>query len=416
MCAETSELVIENARIETTEGLFDIIIHNGLISEIQTHPAEKPQNAQLISADGMMVFPPFIDAHEHLDCAFMLGKENQSGTLGEAIELYSSEKRDRPFQKVRLHAEQAITEALHNGTCVIRSHTDLDSIVGEKHLQALVELREAYRGVVDIQIVACMQYSLREQPDAERILRFALNHGADLVGGIPEIEPTPEESLQHLQMVFRVAKEFDVDIDCHIDQTTDPNVRNLETLADLTVEQRYFGRVTAGHTCALSMYEDRYAQNVIGKVRGAGINIITNPLTNLYLQGRTDGTPTLRGITRVKELLDAGVNVACGLDDTRNMFMPFGRMNMLEAAMFVSLSAHLTTPDELLQVLKMPTHNAAKVLGIEEYGIEVGMPADLVVLPVTNKIDALRLQPLPRFVIRRGRIVAENNVEKDTYV
>jgi cytosine deaminase len=408
MTLDRFDLIFRQVQIDSRSGFFDIAVRDGQISEIQPSLSNDIARKSDISCNGMLLIPPFIDAHEHLDCAFMLGENNQSGTLTEAINLYSNEKKIRSLDTVKKHAEMAIIEALYNGTCFIRSHTDLDSIAGQKHLEALLDLRKKYQGLVDIQILACTQYSLDQEPKGEECLRSALDAGADLVGGIPEFEPTRKKALHHMQMVFDVAKDYDVDIDMHIDQTSDPNVRTLEMLADMTIAEDYRGRVTAGHTCALAAYETDYAMKVIHKVKDAGISVVTNPLTNLYLQGRRGGTPTWRGITLVKELISAGVNVACGLDDTKNMFMPFGRMNMLEAVMFTALTAHMTTPDELKQVFQMPTYNAAKILGIEEYGVKVGRPADFIILPVDNLIDAIRLQPMPRYVVRGGRIVAEN--------
>lgn len=411
MAQEPFDLVFRQVRLDSTEGLSDVVVDGGRIAMVMPHPAPGVSARTDIAGDGGYLVPPFVDSHEHLDCAFMLGEGNRSGTLAEAIDVYSEEKRVRTVATIRQKAELAVTEALSNGTCFIRSHTDTDSIAGEKHLAALLELREAYRGRVDIQIVACMQYSFREEPRGEECLRTALESGADLVGGVPEFEPTEDEARRHMQIVFDVAKDYDVDIDMHIDQTSNPAVRTLEMLADMTMAEDYQGRVTAGHACALAAYETNYAKTVIQKVKDAGIHIVTNPLTNLYLQGRRNGTPTWRGITLVKELLQAGVNVACGLDDTANMFMPFGRMNMLEAALFTSLLAHMTSQEELTQVLRMCTYNGARIMGVPDYGVTVGAPANFVILPVDGLIDGIRLQPLPRYVVRSGKIIAENCVE-----
>ena len=274
------------------------------------------------------------------------------------------------------------------------AQVDVDSIAGMKHLNAVLELREAYRGVVDIQIVACMEYPLTAEPEAAFWLGRAVEAGADLVGGIPEVEPDTQAKIRHIQMVFDVAQRYGVDIDMHIDETADPNCRTLELLADATIQHSYQGRVTAGHCCALSAYDSDYAQKVIEKVALARIHVITNPLTNLYIQGRNAGTPTWRGITRVKELLAAGVNVSCGLDDNSNFFLPFGKMNMLEVALFTSLAAQMTTPEQLQTVFDMPRQRAARILGLQDYGFAVGKPADFIILPVDNSPG--RYPPRPR--------------------
>lgn len=412
MSPQTVDLVFRRVRLDGKGEMLDVAVRDGSICALGVNLGVAAEPGRDIPCNGMLLTPPFVDAHQHLDCAFMLDKVNQSGTLSEAVEIFTELKRRRPVKVVKELAERAITEALFNGTTFIRSYVDVDSIAGLKYLHPILELREAYSGLVDIQIVACMEYSLAQEPEAEQYLRAAMDEGADLVGGIPEVEPTPEDSRRHIQMIFDVAKSYDVGIDMHIDESEDPHTRTLEMLADQTMREGYHGRVAAGHACALAVYDDAYAQRVIEKVAEAGVHVVTNPLTNLYIQGRRDGTPVWRGITRVKELLRAGVNVACGLDDIRNLFLPYGRMNMMEVALFTSLTAHMTTPEEMEETFDMPRYNAAEILGLDDYGVAVGKPADLLLLPVDNPLDALRLQPLPRYVVRGGQIVAENQVQR----
>ena len=400
-------------RKDETTGVFDVAVDDGLIYRLGEDIDLTTEAGNDIPCDGMMLTPPFVDAHQHLDVAFMLDEVNRSGTLSEAIEINTRLKKTRSADVITEHARQAIIEAMFNGTCHIRTHVDVDSKTEMRNLHPILELRQAYRNIVDIQVVAFIDYPLAEEPKAEEYLRAAMSDGADLVGGTPEFEPTPEDARRRIQMVFDVATSYDADIDLHIDETHDPNVRTLEILANMTIGEGYQGRVTAGHVCALAAYPDEYARRVIEKVAEAGIHIVTNPLTNLYLQGRSENrTPVWRGITRVKELQRAGVNVACGLDDIRNVFLPYGRMNMMEVAQCTSLVAHMTTPEEIQQAFDMPRYNAAKALRIADYGIAVGHPADFVILPVETALDALRLQPLPRYIVRGGRLIAENRLER----
>lgn len=275
----------------------------------------------------------------------------------------------------------------------------------------MLEAREKYAGLVGVEIVAFPQHGLVHRREMADVMREAMREGADVVGGIPHIEETPADAARHIDIAFEIAKEFDADIDMHVDESDDPGSRTLEMLADATRREGYQGRVTAGHCCALAAYGDPYARRVIDKVREAQINVITNPLVNLYLQGRQDGQPVRRGITRVKELLAAGVNVSCGLDDIANVFLPFGRMDMLEVAMITALAAHMSTPDEIQAVFDMPRRHAAHILKLEGYGLHVGAPADLVVLDAATPQEALRLQPPRRYVVRNGNLVAETRVE-----
>ena len=409
------DIIFTKVLLEGNDTLMDVIISGDYISSIKKHPSNT-KAVKTFNCEGMLLSPPFIDPHQHLDCAYMMGDTNKSGTLAEAIKQFSEIKRQRSKTTIKNLAEKAILEGLFNGTCYIRTHVDADSLAGLKHTQSIIELKRKYSGCVDLQIVACMEYPLEQEPDAEHYLREALDLGADLIGGIPEVEPTEVDASQHIELIFRIAKDYDVDIDMHIDETLDPSVRTLEMLAEKTMEEDYQGRVTAGHACALAAYEEAYARKVIDMVAEAEINIITNPLTNLYLQGRKDGTPIRRGITLVKELINVGVNVSCGLDDNRNLFLPYGQMNMMEVVLFTSLTAHLTTEKEIQLAFDMPRFNAAKILGLGKYGIEVGGIADFIILPVENVLDAIRTHPAPRYVVSRGQVIAETRLRQTDYL
>jgi cytosine deaminase len=236
--------------------------------------------------------------------------------------------------------------------------------------------------------------------------------GANVVGGMPANENTPQDSKKHVEFVFSLAKEFDADIDMHVDETDDPFYRTLEMVADQAMATGWEGRVTAGHTCALAAYDAHYAQYVIDKVKAAGIHIITNPVTNLMLQGRLDKEPKRRGITRVKELLAAGINVSCGQDCVKDTFYPFGQADMLEVALITAHASQLSLPMEIETVFDMITENAAKIMGIKNYGLEIGKSADLVVLDCDTVRDAIRLQPDRLYVIKAGKVVAKTKSDR----
>jgi cytosine deaminase len=249
-------------------------------------------------------------------------------------------------------------------------------------------------------------------PASVEYMRAAMREGADVVGGMPHAEASMEDAARHIDICFEIAQAFDADIDMHIDETDDPASRTLALLAEATIREGYQGRVTAGHCCALSAYDDEYAQRVIDRVAEAQITVVTNPLVNLYLQGRHDRGLVRRGITRVRELLRAGVNVACGLDDVNNIFFPSGRMDMLEVAMITSITAHLTTPEEMRAAFDMPRRRAARALRLEGYDLAVGAPANLTLFEARDAQEALRLQPVRRCVVRAGRIVAQSRLEQ----
>ena len=403
--------LFQNALLENFPSPVDIAVRSGLVAEIGH--GLSVQDSRVIDADGMLASPPFIDPHHHLDCAFLSEPPNMSGTLEEAIQTNARIKQSRSDEDIYEKACRALRMALQNGTGWVRSHTDIDSVSKLKLLHPVLEAKAKYRGLVDVQVVAFPQLGLIADPESIDLMRAAMQVGADVVGGMPHAEASSSDAAKHIEIAFQIAEEFNADVDMHVDETDNPASRTLELLAKATIKHAYQGRVTAGHCCALAAYPDEYAARVIEKVAQAGITVITNPLVNLYLQGREDKQPIRRGITRVKQLLEAGVNVACGSDDISNLFFPFGRMDMLEVAMLTSVSSHLTTPEQIQTAFDMPRWRAARALRLEDYGIMVGRPANLVLIAAENAQQALQFQPVKRMVLRDG-ILVSNREERNT--
>jgi cytosine/creatinine deaminase len=408
------DLLFHNVIFENSPAPMDIAIRSGIIDE--TGPDLTAQGCRVIEARGMLASPLFIDPHHHLDCAFLSEPPNLSGTLEEAIQINARVKQDRTEKDVYEKACQALRLALQNGTGYIRSHTDIDSVSKLRLLQPVLEAKAKFRGIVDVQVAAFPQLGLIADPESIQLMRAALQAGADVVGGMPHAETSPGDSFRHIEILFELAEEFNVDIDMHVDETDDANSHTLELLADATLRHGYEGRVTAGHCCALAAYPEDYAARVIEKVAQARISIVTNPLVNLYLQGRHDQQPVRRGITRVKQLLEAGVNVTCGSDDISNLFFPYGRMDMLEVAMVTSIVAHLTSPEEIQDAFDMPRIHAARALNLRDYGIMVGKPANFVLLGAETAREALQVQPVRRLVVRQGQIVASRDEIINTFI
>lgn len=407
-CGEILDFVVRNAKIVGEAKLTDIGIKGDKIAEIGKIKAKARKE---IDAKGMLISPAFIDPHIHLDKC-MIGdniRPNVSGTLQEAIEIIWEKKRKYTVADVVKRAGEVIKLATLNGTTRMRTHADVDTIGGLTPIKGLLAVREKFKNIMDIQIVAFPQEGILRDPGTEELMRKAMELGANLVGGMPHHERPYSEARPHIDICFEIAKEFDADIDMHVDETDDPNSRSLEYLAEKTVKENYQGRVTAGHTCALAAYPDEYAKKVIQKVKLADINMITNPVTNLVIQGRNDKQPIRRGITRVKELLAAGVNVTFGQDCVNDAFYPFGKADMLEVANISAHAAQLTMPDEIETVFEMMTTNAARTLGVlDDYGIAIGKRANLVIIDASSPKDAIRRQPDRRWVIKGGKMIAEN--------
>ena len=410
------QLLIKNAKLREQDTLTDIAIDKGVIVEIApnlSYPAET-----VVDAGGALVTPSLIDPHIHLDKVniFDVVRKNVSGTLKEAIEIIWDKKKDYTTEDILARSEDVLLRALKNGTLNMRSHVDVDTIGGLKPLEGVNALREKYRHVMDLQLVAFPQEGILKDPGCEALMWQAMEAGADVVGGMPANEHSPDDSREHVRICFDIAEKFDADIDMHVDETDDPFYRTLEMIADEALKRGWIGRVTAGHTCALAAYDDHYANYVIEKCAKAQVRFITNPVTNLLLQGRLDKQPIRRGITRVKELLAAGILVSFGQDCVKDTFYPYGSADMLQVANVTAHAAQMSLPPEIETVYDMVTTTAAEILKLKDYGLAVGKKANLVVVNAKDARDAIRLTPERLYVIREGKIVAKTAVQTDLYI
>lgn len=403
------DLVIRNGRSDHGQPI-EVGIDAGVITAVST--SALPSAAQEIDAQGGMISPAFIESHFHLENALLWdGLINQSGTLEEAIEIYAKVKHDLTVDDIVERAGIVVKTAVANGTLWLRSHVDIDHIAKLSILRGVAAAREAYRDLIDIQLIAFPQLGLAQNPEAVEMMWQAMENGCDLVGGMPHGEKNMDDAAKHIEIAFAIAQKHNVDIDMHIDETDDPYWHSLELLADKTIETGWQERVTAGHCCAMSAWDDGMAARIIDKVKAADIHIITNAPINSMLEGRHSGYPKPRGIARVKELLEAGVNVVCGQDDLQNMFYPFGKMDPLEVALITAHLAHLGAPQEIEAAFNMPRYHAARMWGLDNYGVTVGAAANLVILDAETAVQALRQQPTNRTVIKNGRVLTERKAE-----
>jgi cytosine/creatinine deaminase len=403
------DLTIHNAILDSTLKPINIGIKEGIIDVITENDID-PGN-EVIEAQGAMVSPPFVDAHFHLENALLWEKPNNSGTLQEAIDLYAEIKKHLDTPSIVKRSLDTLRSALENGSMWMRCHVDIDHISKLKLLDGVVAARREAQSFFDIQLVAFPQWGLTKNPEAVDYMWQAMESGADVVGGMPHGEKDMDDAARHIEIAFEIAKSKNVDIDMHVDETDDPYWHSLELLAEKTIEENYQGRVSAGHCCAMGSWPDQLAARVIEKVKKAEITIIANIPINLLLEGRHDSHPFRRGIPRIKDLLDAGVNVALGQDDVNNMFYPFGKMDMLEVANFAAHAAHLSSPDQIQAAFDMPRYNAAKALRLKNYGIKVGAPANLILIDSNSAVDAIRRQPNRMYVIRNGQILVKSKRE-----
>ncbi|MBI4580762.1 MAG: amidohydrolase family protein [Planctomycetes bacterium] len=397
---------IDNARLRGREGLYTLNIDGaGRIASIEKNTSHAALAADgRIDAAGGLVLPSFIDLHLHLDLAYSLElvPENRSGTLLEAIALYSEAKKSFTPGNVCERALRAIRDEISFGTGAIRNHVDVGSTAELRLCEGVLAAREKMKDFIDIEVVTFPQDGVIRDHGALDRMKAAMKMGCDIVGGIAHYERTPRDSQRQIELLFDLAEEFDCRIDCHIDETDSPESRCVEYLAAETVKRGWQGRVTASHVCALASYEPVHAAKVIGLLAEAQVHVVTNPGVNLHLQGRFDTYPKRRGLTRVRELMAAGVNVSAGQDCIKDPFYPFGTGQMLEVAHLLAHADHLSSPNQLGSVMDAITINPARSMRRTDYGTMPGCQADLVILPVDTLQEAIRCRPRPAAVLKRG--------------
>ena len=407
------DLIIRRAQLHRRQGLTDIAVQDGRFVKVANELATDSGQREL-DADGKLVVPPFIDAHVHLDAVLTVGQPryNSTGTLLEGIQIWSERKPSLTHEDVKRRATEEIRWEVAQGTLHIRSHVDVCD-PNLTALKALLEVREEVRDICDLQLVAFPQDGILSFPHGRELMRQAMELGCDLVGGIPHYEWTRDMGVEDVHYAFALAKEFNRDIDCHCDETDDPLSRFTEVMAADTIEQGWQGRVTASHCTAMHSYDNAYAFKLIRLLARAQVNVIANPFDNVVLQGRFDTYPKRRGITRVKELLAGGVNVALGHDLIMDPWFPLGKGDMLAAAQLALLLCHMSGSEEIQDVLDLITLNAAKVLRIEDrYGIAEGKPADFLILDAPSAFESLRLVPARLHVFKAGREIASTQPAK----
>lgn len=378
-------------------------------------PGAGAQAESRVDAAGGLLLPAYLDTHVHLDKALIRDQlVEHDGTLQGAIGAIHAAKRDYDVEDVRRRARAVIESSVLTGTTRLRSHVDVDTVGGLVPLEGVLAAARDCAGIAEVQVIAFPQEGILRDPGAGDLMVAAMENGATVVGGMPHWETGEDDQREHVRLCFEIAARFDADVDMHVDETDDGSVRTLAMVVGETERRGWQGRVTVGHVCSLSAADDSYSDTVIAGCRRAGITVVSNPVTNLVIQGRGDRGLVRRGTTRVRELMAAGVPVAFGQDCVQDGFYPFGRGDMLEVALVSAHAAHLATLEEqhlaLAAVTSVPA--AAWRLGTA-YGVVVGARADLQLYAATSWPEVLRLQDPPRQVWFRGRPVARTTVTRE---
>lgn len=401
-------MLITNIHLENGEDCTDIRVSDGVFETIAQGLSALP-GEEVIDGTGCMILPPFIESHVHLDTCLTAGDPewNMSGTLFEGIECWSKRKEKLTRQDVKDRAGKAIRMQAANGVQFVRTHVDVTdpTLVA---MEAMLELREELKDEITIQVVAFPQEGILSYPHGKELMENAVKMGADCVGAIPHFEFTREYSVESLNFAMDLAYRYDRLVDVHCDEIDDEASRGLETLAARAYEMELFDKVTASHTTAMHSYNNAYVNRLMRLLKMSRINFVANPLVNTHLQGRADTYPKRRGVTRVKELLEAGLNVSFGHDDVFDPWYPLGTGNMRDTVFMGLHVCQMMGYEDIMNSYKLITYNAAKTLHLgDSYGIREKNPADFIILNGDNFYNVLNKKSEILYSFRKGKLLAK---------
>jgi cytosine/creatinine deaminase len=413
------DLLVTNAALVDGRTNMSIIVNDGQITDVL--PGFTESASHVIDAAGMLVSPPFVDAHFHMDATLSYGlpRVNESGTLLEGIALWGELKPHLTFDALVERALAYCDWAVAKGLLAIRTHVD---ICDERLLavEALLEVKRRVKPYLDLQLVTFPQDGIGRWKDSNgkstaiNLLRIALDKGADVVGGIPHFERTMSEGAASVKLLCEEAAKRGLRVDMHCDETDDPMSRHIETLAYETQRLGLQGRVNGSHLTSMHSMDNYYVSKLIPLMREADVSAVANPLINITIQGRHDTYPKRRGMTRVPELMAAGIDVAFGHDCVMDPWYSLGSGDMLEVAHMGLHVAQMTGQDAMRACFDAVTQTPAKILGLEGYGVEKGCHADFVILQARDPIEAIRTRATRLKVIRRGKVIAETPANTTT--
>ncbi|WP_163516661.1 amidohydrolase family protein [Gelidibacter japonicus] len=380
-----------NAKIYRNDVATEMIVEHGKITQIGTN---LPKCEEEIDLGGKLVLPPYVDPHLHLDYVYTLSELGQagagSGTLFEAIELWPKFKETLTVESVKRLAMKGIKDEVSQGVQHIRTHIDVTD-PNFTALKAMLEMKEELKDIVDIQIVSFPQQGMYMYKGGLELVEEALKMGADVVGGIPHYEPAREFGEKSVHDIVRLALKYDKMIDVHCDETDDTHSRFVELLNALVLMEDYGTRTTASHTCSFGSADNSYAFRMMDLFQKSKMNFISCPTENAYLQGRQDTYPKRRGLTRVKEFIESGINVAFAQDSINDPWYPMGNGNMMNILDNGIHLAQTMSPKEIETVFDLITYNGARCLNIHDsYGLEVGKAANFIVLNESTVYEAIR--------------------------
>ena len=406
------DTILRNASItsNTENQIVDIGIANGKIEAIQTNLTADGQEFDL---KGCMVTPGFIETHIHLDKSCILERcHSDKGDLEEAIREGAKAKAEFTAEDVYDRGKRTLDKCLVNGTTHMRTHLEVDPVIGLTGLEGIRTLISDYKWAMDIEICVFPQEGLLNNPGTDELMVAALNNGATVVGGAPYTDSNPHGQIDRL---FELAREFDTDIDMHLDFGPDPTDLDLDYVCSLTEQFDYGGRVTIGHVTKLSAVSTNRLQEVAKTLAAAGVALTVLPSTDLFLMGRHQDHSVMRGVTPAHKLLGEGVNCSLSTNNVLNPFTPFGDCSLVRMANLYANTAQIGQREEIIECFRMITTRAAKLLRLDNYGLIEGNPADLVILNCTDRATAIAELAQPLYGFKRGRLTFSHSAAHINY-
>lgn len=407
--------VYKNAKLRHGKGIQDIVIENGKYIEIAEAAGKKYLDAEVIDLEGRLVSEPYVESHIHLDYVYTASlpkEETASGTLFEAIDKWSESKAALTADVIKSRAKEAVKNQIKYGVGYIRTHVDVTD-PNLTAFKAMLELKEELKDVVTMQLIAFPQEGYYSYEGGADLVEEAVKMGADVVGGIPHFEFTREMGVDSVKKAFELAQKYDKLVDIHCDETDDEQSRFVEVLASEAYFSGLGDRATASHTCAMGSYNNAYAFKMMSKFQRAKLNFVSCPTENCYLQGRYDSFPKRRGLTRINELVENGLNVSFAQDSISDPWYPLGNGNLMNQVDFGLHLGHMMSVEQISNGLDFITLNGAKTLHIgESYFIKEKNPANFIVLDATNEFDAIRNRVGILKNIRNGKVIFERMPEQ----
>ena len=397
------DLLLQGCRLPDGR-LVDLGTLEGKIAEIGSLTGRPAHRA--VDCGGLVLTPGLVDAHIHLDKALLSERApSVEGTVTEALRVTAAAKRRFTVEDIRARARRVLDRAVRAGTTAMRSHVEIDPIVKLKGLEALTELKREYAPAIDLQLCAFAQEGILQSPGTEALLAQALRSGADVIGGCPYNDT---DAHAQIDVVFRLAREFDVDVDFHIDFFDEPEHMDVLYVAEQAVRFGWQGRVVVGHASELAALSPEALDRAAAILKDAGVGVIILPATDLYLMGRKDVKNVRRGVAPAKRLLAAGVTVAAATNNILNAFTPMGTGDLALMGYLMTAAAHMGTERDVADILAMVTEHPARMLRLPDYGLHVGARADLVLWETERPAEVMTTMAPRRLVVKAGRLSIEH--------